>query len=210
MIREFGILNTHMPEGHEWFGVPYPGTYMIGKDGRVFDKSFFAEHGTREPVNDMLRESFRVERLDRGEVQVVTTPHLTARAYFSSPTIRARQVTVLTVEISLTDGMHINGRSLPEGYIPVELSLEDSENLLLERVDYPEPEEMYLEPLGERLALYSGRLNIKAHCTGVRRGQAEELEVAAKLRYQACDDRECYLPRTVTLPLHLQYLQHVR
>ena len=210
MIRELDILNTHIPEDHELFGVPYPGSYMIGKHGRVFDKSFFAEHGTRESVNDMLQESFRVEDLERGEVQVVTTPHLTARAYFASPTIRARQVTVLTVEISLTDGMHVNGRSLPAGYISVELSLEDSENLLLERVDYPEPEEMYLEPLGERLPVYSGELVIKAHCIGVRREQSGELKGAVKLRYQACDERQCYLPQVVTFPIHLQYLHHVR
>ena len=210
MIREFGILNAQVPEEHEWFGIPYPGSLMIGKDGRVFDKSFFAEHGTRESVNDMLQESFRVEDLERGEVRVVTTPHLTAEAYFASPTVRARQVTVLTVEISLADGIHVNGRSVPEGYIPVELSLEDGDGLLLERVDYPEPEEIYLEPLRETLPVHSGRLEIKARCIGVRRDQAEEFEVAAKLRFQACDDRECYSPQTVSFPLHLQYLQHVR
>ncbi len=183
---------------------------MVGRDGRVFGKSFFAEHGTRESVNDMLQEGFRVEDLERGEVQVVTTPHLTAQAYFASPTVRARQVTVLTVEISLTDGIHVNGRSLPEGYVPLELSLEDDEHLLLERVDYPEPAETYLEPLGETLPVYSGRLEIKARCIGVRRDREEEFEVAAGLRFQACDDRECYLPQTVIFPLHLQYLEHVR
>ena len=103
VIQEFGILNTHIPKDHKWFGVPYPGTYMIGNDGLVFDKSFFAEHGTRESINDMLQESFRVEDLEHGEVQVVTTPHLTARAYFASPTIRPSQLTVLTVEILLAD-----------------------------------------------------------------------------------------------------------
>ena len=210
VIRQFGILNAHMPEDHEWFGVPYPGTYMIGSDGLVIDKSFFAEHGTRESINDMLQDSFRVEDLERGEIQVITTPQLTARAYFASPTIRPRQFTVLTVEISLANGMHVNGRPLPEGYIPVELSLDEGDGVILDSVVYPEPEEMYLEPLDERLPVYSGQLEIKARCLGVRRDQAEEIEVAANLHYQACDDHECYLPQTITFPLHLQYLQHVR
>ena len=141
MIRDFGILNTHIPEDHDDFGVPYPGTYMIGEDGLVFSKSFFAEHGTRESINAMLQESFTAEDLDHGEVQVVATPHLTARAYFASPTIRPRQFTTLTVEVSLANGIHVNGRPLPEGYIPVELTLDGSDGLLLDRVDYPEPEE---------------------------------------------------------------------
>ncbi len=182
---------------------------MIGEDGLVFDKSFFAEHGARESINDMLQESYRVRDLERGEIQIVTTPLLSARAYFASPTIRPRQLTVLTVEGSVTDGVHINGRSVLEGYIPVELSL-NTGDLVLERVDYPEPEEMYLEPLGETLPVYSGDFVVKAYCMGVRRDQVGEFEVAAKLRYQACDERECYLPQTLTFPLHLRYLQHVR
>ena len=208
MIQEFGILNTNIPQDHEWFGIPYPGVYMIGKDGLLFDKSFIADHSIRESVNDMLQESFRVEDLERGEIQAVTTPHLTARAYFASPTIRRGQLVVLTVEISLADGMHIYGRPLPEGYIPVELTLDGSEDLLLDRVAYPEPEEMDLEALGERLPVYTGQLEIKAHCLGGNKDQKEIFQVTARLRYQVCNDRECYLPQTLTLSLPLQFLPH--
>ena len=81
VIRGFGILNTHIPDDHKWSGVPYPGTYMVGDDGLVFS-NFFAEHGTRESVNDMLQEDFQVQEMERGEVQVATSPDLTARAYF--------------------------------------------------------------------------------------------------------------------------------
>ena len=210
VIREFGILNADIPNDHEWFGVPYPGTYMIGNDGLVIEKSFFAEHGTRESVNDMLQEGFSVEDVERGEAQTVTTPHLTARAYFASPTIRPRQVSVLTVEMLLADGIHVNGRPLPEGYIPLELSLRDAKGVILDRIDYPEPEEMYLEALGEKLPVYTGRVEIKARCLGVRREQPEEIEVVAHLRYQACNDQECYLPQTITFPLRLQYQHHTR
>ena len=210
VIRKFGILNSNIPQDHKWFGVSYPGTYMIGNDGRVKDKSFFAEHGTRESVNDMLQESFSVVELERGGGHVATTPHLTGTAYFASRTIRPRQLTVLTVEISLADALHVNGRPLPDGYIPLELSLDGTENLILERVEYPEPEEMYLEPLGETLPVYTGEFRVKAWCLGVRRDMEGEFEVPAKLQYQACDKQECYFPQTVTFPLRLEYLQHVR
>ena len=211
MIREFGILNTHMPENHERYGVPYPGTYMVDRNGLVFEKSFFAEHGTRESVNGMLQESFRVDDLERGEVQVVTTPHLTATAYFASPTVRPRQRTVLTVDISLAAGIHVNGRTLPEGYVPVELVLDGGAGVVADRVDYPEPEELHLEVLGERMPVYTERLEIKAHCEAVIRSREEQqLHVSAQLQYQACDDRQCYLPQTLTFRLPLRFLPHVR
>ena len=182
---------------------------MVGEDGLVFEKNFVAEHGRRESANDMPQESLRVEHLDRGQTQIVTTPHLTASAYFAAPTIRPNQLTVLTVEIAMVDGIHINARSLPEGYTPVELTLDSDGGLVLERVSYPEPERLFLEALDETLQVYTDKAKIKAHCRSVTRGQAETLQLTARLTYQACDDRTCFLPQTLTLTLPLESLPHV-
>jgi hypothetical protein len=182
--------------------------YLIGRDGLVFDKSFVANHQVRESMNDVLQESFRVTDLERGEVDVQSSPHLAARAYLASPTIRREQLIVLTVEVSLADGMHMYGRPLPEGYIPVELTLDNSEALYLDRVDYPEPEEMYLEILDERLPVYTGQLEIKAHCRGGNIREDSVFQVAARLRYQACDDHKCYLPQALVFSLSLHGLPH--
>lgn len=210
VIRKFGILNTRIPPDHKWSGVPYPGVYMVGKGGLVFDKSFIARHDVRESVNDMLQESFQAEDLERGDSHAVAEPYLKARAYFASATIRQSQLTVLTVEISLRDGIHIYGRPSPEEYTPVELSLDQSEDLLVQRFEYPEPQAMDLEALDERLFVYTGRLVIRAYCMGTSKGQGEVFQVNARLHYQACDDSECYLPQTLTFPLSLRCLPHVR
>lgn len=208
VIRAFGILNTNIPEDHERYGVPYPGVYAVGQDGLVVDKSFIANHRIRESVNDLLHESFRVADLERGAAQVVTTPHLTARAYFTSPTIRKGQLTTLTVEISLADGLHVYGRPLPDGYIPVELTLDENEALSLSQVVYPAPDGAEVEALGERLPVYTGRLAIRARCLGESKDGAGKIQVAARLRYQACDDRECFLPESLTFVLPLDFLPH--
>ncbi len=211
VIRGFGILNTNIPAEHRWRGVPYPGTYMVGADGLVFDKSFFADHALRDSANDMLQESFSATEFERGEIEVIDTPSLSASAYFSSATVRHKQLTVLTVEVSPADGIHVNGSPVPEGYVPIELTLDESEDVSLERVDYPEPEVIELPSLGERLPAYKGRFEIKARCLGIKRSREEErLLVTARLRYQACDDRECYLPEVMTFRLPLTFLPHVR
>ena len=210
VIREFGILNTHMPEDHKRFGVPYPGTYIVGRDGLVIDKAFFAEHRTRESVNDMLQEGLGVEGSERSDAHVVTTPHLSARAYFASTTVRSRQFNVLTVELSLADLVHVNGHSAPEGYVPLDLEVDGGDNLRLDRVDYPEPEEMVFEFLGEKLPVHTGRLKIKARCIGLDKREDEPFQVEVRLRYQACDDTQCYLPQTITFCLPLRFLPHVR
>ena len=207
VIGEFGILNTHIPEDHEWYGIPFPGTYMVDEQGKVFAKSFFADHKVRESVADMLQESFRTADPTRGEVQTITTAHLTARAYFAAPTVRRAQQTVLTVEVELKEGVHVYGRPLPEGYIPIELALVHDGGLSLAEVEYPEAGEFRFEATGETLPAYAGRLVIKAYCRGVARKE-DARRVRFRLRYQACDDRECYLPQTLEFDLPIQVLPH--
>jgi hypothetical protein len=117
-----------MPDDHDWYGIPYPGTYAVGEDGLVFDRSFIAGHGLRESVNDFLQESFKVSDVEGSEVQAVRTPHLEVKAWFASPTLRRAQLTVFTAEIDLADGLHVYGRPLPDGYIPIELTLDGGED----------------------------------------------------------------------------------
>lgn len=207
MIREFGILNTHIPEDHEWYGIPFPGTYMVDEKGMVFAKSFFADHMVRESASDMLQESFRVADLQRGEVQTITSAHLTARAYLAAPTVRRAQQTVITVEVALKEGMHVYGRPLPEGYIPIELALVHDGTLSLAKVEYPEAEAFRFEAIDETLPAYTDSLVIKAYCRGVYKKEGAR-RVRFRLRYQACDAGECYLPQTLEFDLSVQVLPH--
>jgi len=180
---------------------------MIDEEGKVFDKTFFADHAVRESVNDMLQESFRITDAERGEVQTVEGTQLSAKAYFASPTVRRAQQIVLTVEVELKKGMHVYGQPLPEGYIPIELSLVDDETLKLVEVEYPDPVEVRFDAIDETLPAYEGRLEIKAHCRGIANDQ-ETHRVQVQLRYQACDDKECYLPQTISFDLPIQVLPH--
>ena len=216
MINELGILNTHIPEHHEWYGVPYPGFFMVDRDGVVFEKSFINEHWVRESVGNVLRGSFGVDGPQVGESQRVTTPYLAARAFFTSETIRIGQLTTLIVEVSLSDDVHVLGTSLPEGFIPLELNLDADSDIRIEKIDYPGPVEMELEVIGEKLPVYFGRFRVKAKCLCVKGGigealrgsNEEQLNINATLRFQACDETQCYLPETLRFTLPLQLLPH--
>lgn len=139
VIDTFGIRNPHIPEDHDWYGVPLPGMYLLDEEGRGFDKHFVADHAVRESVNSALQERFAV---DIGQDGLVTAQAqgVTTRAWFTTPTIRRAQMTVLTVELELAPGLHVYGRPLPEGYIPVELAVDGGEGLAVQQVVYPEPQ----------------------------------------------------------------------
>lgn len=65
---------------------------------------------------------------------------------------------------------------------------------------------MHLKAIGETVPVYLGRVRITREITfgpenAVRPlvTPAGELTLKGSLRYQACDDRKCYLPETVPL-----------
>jgi len=206
-IRKFGILNANMPEGHPWRGVPYPGTFMVDEQGRVIERSFYANHAVRDSVARMLQETFRVADAQRGEVQTVKASPLSVTAYLSSGTVRGGQVLTFTVEVEIEQGWHIYGRPLPEGYVPTTLTFEEVEGVAFGEVDYPAPRPYRFEALGETLHAYEGRIVLKASVLNRRR---EGFVVKAHLRYQACDDRECLPPQEMGVELPLKYLDNVK
>ena len=211
VIDRFGIRNTHIPADHAWFGIPFPGMYMVDDTGHVFDKHFVADHAVRESVNSALQERFAVD-LDPdgqtvGQTIIQTTANaegLTVRAWSSAPAIRRAQMTVITVEIRLAEGLHLYGQPLPESYIPVELDIDAGDGLLVQQIVYPEAQTHRFEAIDETLPAYSGTFRIKAHCLG----QAREgrVDIHASLKYQACDEAVCYLPEHLTFDMSLDVL----
>lgn len=205
VIKAFGILNRQIPSEHEWYGVPYPGTYLVDGDGRVTDKSFFADHQVRESVDDLL-QGLGVGRGPEGEIR--RTPYLAARAFFAGPTIRRQQLLLLNVEIELAPGLHVYGRPLPAGYVPLEVEVDGGTALEVVETVYPAAQTVRFEALQESLPAYAGRLRIGVRCKGVGEDRDEALQVGVRLRYQACDARVCHPPETVEWALPLRFLPH--
>jgi len=202
VIRDFGILNTLVPEDHRWFGVPLPGTYMVDEHSKVFDRSFYADHGIRDSVATMLHESFSITDAARGTVKVVETPSLKASAWLSADTVRRGQIHTLTVQLDIKPGYHIYGRPIADDYIATSLSFEPLDDVTIGHIDYPAPSHIHLPVLNESLNVYNGSIVIKV---SVRSRRRESFSLAANLDYQACDDRECLLPDHLPSSLPLEY-----
>jgi peroxiredoxin len=207
VIRQFGIFNTHIPKGHRWYGVPFPGTFMVNESSTVIDKSFYANHGVRDSVAQMLAESFEVRDANGKIVQTVKTDLLKATASLSSGTIRRGQVQMFRLDMQLNSGHHIYARPLPDGYIPTTLTFQEVEGIRFGEVIYPEPRVLHLEKLNESLPFYDGRVVLKASVRNS--GRRTSFAVKARLEYQVCDDRECYPPEQIDFEIPVTYLDNV-
>lgn len=58
IIRAFGILNHNVPEGHEFFGMPFPGTFLVDESGIVRAKYFEQMHRQRYTADSILVREF--------------------------------------------------------------------------------------------------------------------------------------------------------
>jgi hypothetical protein len=91
-------------------------------------------------------------------------------------------------------------------YIPIALTLQPDESLRPSPPRYPKPEKYFFAPLKETQLVYSSPFRIAQDVTLVsspalleRARSGQSLAVKGTLRYQACDDTICYMPKNVAV-----------
>ncbi len=204
-IDQLGIRNTTVDPTSKGWGIPYPGTYFIDEDGRVTDKTFHDTHRTRDAAATALHEHFGI--LDTNEAPGSSdrqeTDAFTAVAAFDTDSFVRGERVGLRVTITMHSGVHIYGRPLPDGYIPITLTVNVPPPMLVEAVQYPPAHEMQMEWLDEALNVYEGAVTLSTAV--VFTDQQEDLTVTATLDVQACTAAECFVPQTLRFTLPMQF-----
>jgi DsbC/DsbD-like thiol-disulfide interchange protein len=111
--------------------------------------------------------------------------------------VRPGQRIALTLDIELKPNMHVYAPSV-EGYIPIQWNMTPNAAIVAQPVVTPPPQMLHLEALDETLPVYSGRFRLVRDIS-IAPDAKGALTIDGTLRYQACDDRMCYLPKTVPL-----------
>ena len=132
------------------------------------------------------------------------TNHLRLSASTSAHRIRPGQRFALTLNIELKPNMHVYAPSV-EGYIPIQWSLAPNAAIVAQPVVTPPPHMLHLEAIDETLPVYSGQFRLVRDVSLATDAKVKgALTIEGTLRYQACDDRMCYVPKTVPLKWTIQ------
>jgi DsbC/DsbD-like thiol-disulfide interchange protein len=184
-------------------GIPFPGTFMIDRQGRVTSRFFEDYYWERNTVSNMMR------RLGAGRppVQAIraSTEHLELEAYPSDSTVALGTRFSLALDITPKPGMHVYAPGAT-GYKVITLNITPQPHVRTASLRYPASEIYHFKPLNERVPVYQRPFSLVMEVvpeatTEARKalsGQSE-LVISGTLDYQACDDRICYNP--VSLPL---------
>ncbi|HBY59066.1 MAG TPA: hypothetical protein DEH78_04550 [Solibacterales bacterium] len=214
VIRAFGILNENFPNDHAWFGVPFPGTFIVDEKGIVTAKYFEDDHRDRYTAASILTKTF--QSADGLPWTAVDTPHLKLRYAATDQVVRGGSRIGLVVEVELKRKMHVYVPGVQSSYKPIVWTVEDSPAWLAQPASFPKALTLHLPAIGESVPVYEGKLRLTrdlsigqpAEVRPALAGGGSELVVRGAFRYQACDDRQCFPPAAIPLQWTLRFEAH--
>jgi peroxiredoxin len=226
-IKRYGILNTVAEEGlgpkgndpdviarvklyvsanganERQRGIPFPGTFIVDRSGRVKARFFEDSYTVRDTVS-----SIRV-RLNEGGSSVAATRVQSAQldvvTYPSDSSVAPGNRFSIVAQVMPHNGVHVYAPGAGN-YKVINLKVLPAQYIRALAPVYPPSEVYFFKPLNERVPTYQKAFTITQDVVldgsaAARTALAKQaaMTIGGALSYQACDDRLCYDP--VTLPL---------
>ena len=214
VIRELGILNETLPKDTPFFGVPYPGSFVLNAQAVITAKYFEDDYRERYTSADVLMRQFGVIPEAAGNEVIGKQLKLEARA--SNIVVAAGQQVSLTFDIEMKPNMHVYAPGV-EGYIPIDWKMKESDAAAAHEVSYPPSEKLHLAAIDETVPVYRDHFRLTREITIGQDAKVRPLldssgkfTIEGTLRYQACDDRVCYIPQELAVKWVLQYAEFDR
>ncbi len=211
VIREFGILNTLVqPDETEYYGIPYPGSYLVDETGTVIAKFFNRQYQVRETAASVLRMGFDLP-VDPASLSHAEASGAGVNVHASLMTkeLHPRQRSFIYVNLELDEGLHVYGDPIPDGYVRTEVHATGTEGLEFGEPQFPPTKPFKIEGIDDQFHTFDGKVEIVVPVVStIREEGAAEIELT--VRFQACTDDMCYLPRTEKLRLELTTAPNVK
>ncbi len=196
VIRKFGILSTLIKPEEEYFGLPNPGSYLADEDGRVTEKFFHREYQVRETSATVLRSGFRVPVDPRSFAHAeIASDGVRVSATLGATELHPMQRADLYVTLDLDQGLHIQGPTVPDGYVATKVAVTGTEGLRVGEPQFPATKPFRIEGLQEDFQVLDGEVVIVVPLVSTMR-EGDSVSIDVEVSYQACNDQECFLPKT--------------
>lgn len=105
-----------------------------------------------------------------------------------------------TLLFKISDGFHINSnKPNSELLIPTALRFNPPTDIMLAKTTYPAGEQMTFPFSEEKLSVYSGEFKVTSMVRPLRSVRPGTYRVHGELKFQACNDRQCFPPKTTPI-----------
>ncbi len=109
------------------------------------------------------------------------------------------------ITCSVEPGYHVNSNAPAEDYlIPLKLTWTSTGALEPGAVAYPKPQSMKFAYSKQPLSVFTGDFDLIARFKVAGNAPAGPGIATGKLRYQACNDRACFAPKSIDIAISYQ------
>jgi hypothetical protein len=207
VIRRYGLLNTSVPSSNPTFGIPFPGTIIVDREGRVKARYFETAYQTRHTVSSILAD---LGHRTQAPATRISSPQLDITTYSTDAAAAAGTAFALVLDLEPKPGMHIYAPGVL-GYRPVSLAIDPQPFVQLDQPRFPASETYEFKPLKELVQVYRKPFRIRQDIRIDASGQAQtalkgvdHITITGTLTYQACDDNVCFNPTTIPVSWTVQ------
>jgi peroxiredoxin len=210
VMRRLGLINERVQEDHAFYGIPanprhvnlpYPGTFVLDRDGVITSKRFYESYRVRDTGAGAAADLLGLTPPSHGPEAGDAREGVRVRAWLDSPTYAFFQRLRLTVELVIDAGLHVYGRPVPDGNVPVTIDVAPIDGLEVGAAQFPPPHRMTIEGLDDEFWVYEGTLRVAVPLIfGAAPGGGDHV-VRVTVTFQACSDSSCALPASVPLAL---------
>jgi peroxiredoxin len=200
VIRQYGILNETVEKGTPFYGIPNPGTYIVDPHGVVTSKFFEDDYRVRDTAASIMLRQFGISPEKHESLR---GKHVDLAVAASDREARPGQRLTLSIDVAPGQRIHVYAPEV-QGYIPVALTLDPGKAYTADAPSFPRATIMDLPAIHEKVPVYDAPFRIQQTITLAGAAAIEplldkdrNLKIAGKFRYQACDDRECFLPESL-------------
>jgi peroxiredoxin len=200
-IKAYGILNTTVAAGTSNYGIPFPGTFLIDRTGKVTSRFFEEAYQERNTVSTIMIALGHAKT--PAAARRIETEHLDITTYVSDEVVAPGSLFSVVFDVKPNQGIHIYAPGAKD-YKIINLRLEANPILAARPLQYPASEIYHFKPLDERVPVFqkpfrlvqSMAVSTSADARPALKG-VETVTIAGALEYQACDDRLCFNPRSI-------------
>lgn len=208
------MLNTEVSKDDAFlYGIPFPGVYVADESGKVVAKFFHDTYKKRDSPESLIDAALGKIVLDDSAPQVGGGDEeikITVAVHGGKGSIRQGIMRKLLVRFELADGLHIYSDPVPDGMVATQVTVQGPPGLTILPPVLPPTHKLHLEAMGVELEVWDGSVDIAVPfyaqgelASETRPLDMDSIDIEVKVRYQACTDTECLLPKTETYTLNL-------
>ncbi len=115
----------------------------------------------------------------------------------------------LNIALQVNRGFHVNSnKPNDELLLPTVVHLDPPQGIMIVNIQYPAGEQLALPMIGnEKLSVYTGSFTVSAEVRVPKSVALGTQRVHGEVKYQACDNRQCFPPKTTPLEFDVKVVK---